>query len=79
MFPPNLMSSRSLTSTGTWGLIAVAISACWCAWASSEQFKRRREARWRADPWPPPAEFFKGSPIRIAPYLQKWFRFNLQE
>jgi hypothetical protein len=33
----------------------------------------------RSDPWPPPAEFFKGSPIGIAYYLQKWFRFNLQE
>ena len=33
----------------------------------------------RGDTWPPPAEFFKGSPIGIAYYLQKWFRFNLQE
>ena len=33
----------------------------------------------RTETWPPPAEFFKGSPIGLAYYLQKWFRFNLQE
>ena len=31
----------------------------------------------RAAAWPPPAEFFKGSPIGLAYYLQKWFRFGL--
>jgi hypothetical protein len=31
----------------------------------------------RAAAWPPPAEFFKGSPIGLAYNLQKWLRFNL--
>jgi len=33
-------NSQPLTSTATWTLIAIAISACWCALASSERLKR---------------------------------------
>ena len=33
----------------------------------------------RTGSWPPPAEFFKGTPIGIVYYIQKWFRFGLQD
>jgi hypothetical protein len=29
--------------------------------------------------WPPPANFFEGAPIGVTYYLQRWFRFGLQE
>ena len=32
----------------------------------------------RSVSWPPPSSFFEGSAIGLAYYLQKWFRFGLQ-
>ena len=29
--------------------------------------------------WPPPADFFGGTPIGAAYYVQRWFRYGLQE
>jgi hypothetical protein len=29
--------------------------------------------------WPPPAAYLTGTPIGVAYYVQKWFRFNLQQ
>jgi hypothetical protein len=29
--------------------------------------------------WPPPADFFGGTPIGAAYYIQKWFRYSLQD
>ena len=29
--------------------------------------------------WPPPADFFGGTPIGVAYYLQRWFRYRLQD
>ena len=29
--------------------------------------------------WPPSADFFGGTPIGVAYYVQKWFRYKLQE
>jgi hypothetical protein len=33
----------------------------------------------RLDTWPPHSDFFGGSPIGVAYYLQRWFRYGLQE
>jgi hypothetical protein len=33
----------------------------------------------RSASWPPPAEYFEGKPIGVAYYLQKWFRYGLQD
>lgn len=33
----------------------------------------------RTASWPPPAKFFQGDVIGLAYYLQKWFRFHLQD
>jgi len=33
----------------------------------------------RTASWPPPAEFFRGTPIGIVYYIQKGFRFGLQD
>jgi hypothetical protein len=33
----------------------------------------------RLETWPPPADFFGGSPIGVAYYVQRWFRYGLQE
>jgi hypothetical protein len=38
-------NSQTLTSTATWTLIAIAISACWCALASSERLKKAGAGR----------------------------------
>src|ERR1041384_490701 len=71
-------SSPPLSSTATWSLIVISILSCCAALVFSE---KREPKRWQPAPgaaaWPPPAEFFKGSPIGLAYYLQKWFRFGL--
>jgi hypothetical protein len=33
----------------------------------------------RLGTWPPHSDFFGGSPIGVAYYLQRWFRYGLQE
>ena len=33
----------------------------------------------RVAAWPPPAGYLEGTPIGVAYYVQKWFRFNLQQ
>jgi len=40
-------NSTSLTSTGTWTLIAIAVSACWGAWATSKQYRREKTSALR--------------------------------
>lgn len=33
----------------------------------------------RTKTWPPPKTFFQSGPVGVAHYIQKWFRFKLQE
>jgi hypothetical protein len=33
----------------------------------------------RLEAWPPAAAFFEGTPIGVAYYVQRWFRYGLQE
>lgn len=33
----------------------------------------------RLEAWPPAAAFFEGTPIGVAYYLQRWFRYRLQD
>ena len=33
----------------------------------------------RLETWPPSPDFFEGTPIGLTYYLQKWFRFHLQD
>jgi hypothetical protein len=41
-------------------------------WPAQPEFKR-------LGTWPPTAAFFEGTPIGVAYYVQRWFRFGLQE
>jgi hypothetical protein len=57
----------------TWSLIAISISACWVAWATSKEYNLRKEERElgfeRAATWPPAGEFFAGEIIGLAYYI----------
>jgi hypothetical protein len=60
-------------------------SAALVGLVSLKRYREREQARKegvafrRGAAWPPPAGYLAGTPIGVAYYVQKWFRFNLQQ
>jgi hypothetical protein len=52
---------------------------CRCGFLQTVPGGKEKRVYSRMETWPPTPDFLEGTPIGLAYYLQKWFRYNLQD